>query len=678
LEKLKTIYWQNAREISLFIFSFTLLSIMMCPIYFRIFISGSLLMKNKVESTIIMLFSSIIYFIISIGFLENVQILGIFLNAIFICISIYLKHKSNRDINYYHNRNIIYIISLCFLFFSDIVPNNILEALHDTFIDYGDIDSTIRILTFWVFVSIFTILQKLAKTKLFILIFSNLYFILNIINYWVYTITKQPLLISDINLIKTAGSVMEGVDIDTQSILAFLIMIMMIVIFNFIFIKFVEFKNDKLSKKNTITKITISLFVILLFFTQVSKLSTLSFSTFERYGLIGHLATNVKTLEEPTNYQVFTELKMEKITEKTNEKKPNVIVIMNEAFSDLSMVSNNFNTSTNYIPYTKSLMEKYPSGVTYSSTFGNNTVSSEFEFLTGIPTGLTTAGSIIYQQVIKDETNSIIGEFKNNGYKTIGLHPYGRNGYNRGNSWDNFGIDESYFEEYFDDSEKIRKFVSDEAFYDKIIELYENNKDTPLFIYGISMQNHATYNTEDFNKTETNFNDDVNEYITLSNTSDEALKKLIEYFKNVDEDTVILFYGDHQPMIDSSFYETLLNKSEIDFTSEEKLLKYQIPYILWSNYDLDVEVPQETSMCYLPGILLESINFKTSSWFEYTNEMKDKYPIMTELFFKEKNGELIETSIIKKNLDNITDVNSEDNLVDLKKYQCLGYEILTE
>ena len=55
------------------------------------------------------------------------------------------------------------------------------------------------------------------------------------------------------------------------------------------------------------------------------------------------------------------------------------------------------------------------------------------------------------------------------------------------------------------------------------------------------------------------------QYLSLLKESDAALEYLINYFKGVDEDVVIAFFGDHQPAIEQEFYEELAG----DKTSEQ-------------------------------------------------------------------------------------------------------------
>ena len=64
-----------------------------------------------------------------------------------------------------------------------------------------------------------------------------------------------------------------------------------------------------------------------------------------------------------------------------SEENPNVIVIMNEAFSDLSVIQS-FETNEDYLPFFRSLTENTIKGQMVASIKGGGTCNTEFEFLT--------------------------------------------------------------------------------------------------------------------------------------------------------------------------------------------------------------------------------------------------------------------------------------------------------
>ena len=129
---------------------------------------------------------------------------------------------------------------------------------------------------------------------------------------------------------------------------------------------------------------------------------------------------------------------------------------------------------------------------------------------------------------------------------------------------------------------------------DKIIETYENKPDgQPAFIFNVTMQNHGGYTNTYYGFDNTVTADKLNnsaldQYLSLIKLTDEDLKNLIEYFSNVDEKTIVVFFGDHQP--NDTVASSVLAANGMDYnnlSNEELKLRYQVPYVIWANYDID-------------------------------------------------------------------------------------------
>ena len=121
-------------------------------------------------------------------------------------------------------------------------------------------------------------------------------------------------------------------------------------------------------------------------------------------------------------------------------EKPNVIAIMNEAFSDLSVVGD-FTTNQDYMPFIHNLKENTIQGHLYMSIFGSGTCNSEFEFLTGNTMAFLQNGIIAYTQVVKDKLPNLTYTLKQQGYKgNLALHPYLASGWKPPGSIRLYGI----------------------------------------------------------------------------------------------------------------------------------------------------------------------------------------------------------------------------------------------
>lgn len=331
------------------------------------------------------------------------------------------------------------------------------------------------------------------------------------------------------------------------------------------------------------------------------------------------------------------------------EKRPNIIVIMNEAYSDPSVLSS-FETNKDYMPFVHSIMKgevkNTVSGCLNVSVLGGNTANTEFEFLTGNSMAFLPQGSVPYQQYIKDELPSLASYLKSLGYRTAAVHPYNSTGWNRNKVYPLLGFDDSYFIRNFVSPERIRKYVSDRACYDKLISLYENKEDdTPLFIFNVTMQNHSSY-TEEFD----NFTPDItvdgsnskalSNYLSLIKLSDEAVHELIDYFACEEEDTAIVFFGDHQPTnsVVSDIWK-INNKNGNSLSKEDEAKRYLVPFFIWTNFDIESENSVETSANYLGGKVLDVCGLPLYDYAAYLKELSESFPIITSIRAVDSDGE---------------------------------------
>ena len=263
-------------------------------------------------------------------------------------------------------------------------------------------------------------------------------------------------------------------------------------------------------------------------------------------------------------------------TSSDNAQKPNIIVIMNEAFSDPSVLGD-FTTNEDYMHSLLDGADNTISGHLNVSVKGGNTANTEFEYLTGASMAFLPYGSIPYQQYVKKETPSMSSYLSSLGYYTIAMHPYRAAGWDRNLVYPKLGFDEMHFQEFFTDSPLVRKYVSDEGNYEKIIKLYEEkDADTPLFLFNVTMQNHSSYSDwADYD----NFSPDITvegsdskllpAYLSLIRLSDSAIQNLVSYFEAQEEPTMIVFFGDHQPSLNSSFYRQMNGKGLSGLTIDE-------------------------------------------------------------------------------------------------------------
>ncbi len=339
----------------------------------------------------------------------------------------------------------------------------------------------------------------------------------------------------------------------------------------------------------------------------------------------------------------------------TPEELPNIIVIMNEAFSDLSVLDE-YVTNEDEMPFIRSLMngsENTISGYMDVSVLGGNTANTEFEFLTGNTMAFLPQGCIPYQQYVHDTMPSMASSLKELGYRTLALHPYNAKGWDRHEVYEYFGFDQYYSKNDFTDPLILRKYISDRADVEKVIELYEQDPDTPLFLFNVTMQNHSSYTDAFDNFTPTievegNNSFALNQYLSLLRESDRSMEQLITYFEQVDDPTIIVFFGDHQPTdsVVSPIYK-LNGRSVYSLTEEELRQRYLVPYFIHANYDIYEAQDIVMSTNYLGVKTLEVAGLPLSDYQKFLSKQYESYPSVSMMQMTDSNGNT--TSIENKN-----------------------------
>ncbi len=313
----------------------------------------------------------------------------------------------------------------------------------------------------------------------------------------------------------------------------------------------------------------------------------------------------------------------------SEEDTPHVIVIMNEALSDLSVLGD-IEMNTEPMPFFNSLSENTVRGYALASVLGGNTATSEWEFLTGNSAAFIPNGAVAYQQYVKNHIWSIVDTFKREDYTAVAMHPYLSTFWKRDTVYPMMGFDEVYFIDSLTTDDKLRGFVTDRAFYGDIINRFESRSDgEKLFMFGITMQNHGSYKWNNFDVTVTAEDgrwSEVDQYLTLTNISDTAFRELIEYFEKEDERVIIAMFGDHQPSFGEDFYKNLFGEYPLEFDEVQK--KQTVPFVVWANYDIEEKSGVETGLNALGGIVLETAGIALPPYEAFLADMRTVIPTM--------------------------------------------------
>ena len=325
----------------------------------------------------------------------------------------------------------------------------------------------------------------------------------------------------------------------------------------------------------------------------------------------------------------------------------NLICFMNESLAELK-TAGDFTTNTEYFPFMDSLEENTVRGSLCVPVFGSMTSNTEFEFLTGDSMALLPANSIAYQFNVKPGTYSMVSTLKDQGYYSVAMHPYPGENWNRVECYQNMGFDAFLDQEFYEGSEGLRNYVSDEADYQKLIQVVEakENPEDKLFIFNVTMQNHGGYEG-----TYDNFEQEVwltgqyegkypktDQYLSLMKRSDQAFQYLVEYFSRIDEPTMIVMFGDHQPSVEDEFYDDIAGMPSSEVPAQEHLMWYETPFIIWTNYSMPSGNMGRLGAVYLSSEVLWRANLEMTPYNRFLLAMKEDLPVVHFLGCYDREG----------------------------------------
>ena len=548
----------------------------------------------------------------------------------------------NYDINI-HNEKIKRYIKILEVFFMPLISVLVVESMCNSQFSEMRVKYIFLNYLLVLLVEVFFAFFLGEKTGLYIV--STMAFIFGMINYFVIKFKGMPFMPTDLFAINTAADVAGQYQffIADSVVLGYLLYMVQLCL-----IKYVEKKEWK--KKARIHYVKKSSFFFAFFimsfwlykvnYNETFDIQFNAWDPLNSYNTYGSLfafflEAQQLRIDKVNGYSVSGVENIlnryEDISENATTMAPNIIIIMNESFSDLSVLGN-INTEE-YLNNWKNV-DYIMRGNAYASQYGGGTCNTEFEVLTGSTMTFIPNGSYPYQNYSLKRAENLIKVFKSNNYSCIAMHPAQAKNWNRGIVYDDLGFDEFLDLNDFNGAEHYQ-YVTDNAVYQKIVERIRN-EETPTIIFAVTMQNHGPYvygsqGNIELVKLEDDFSkyDYAVTYMTLIKKSDEAFGNLVDYTMNLEEPTIVCMFGDHQPNLGDDFYDYLISTDRTDKDDIEKeVSKYIVPYIIFSNYDMGVSgIEEDLSLNYLGALLLKLVGYETP-YFEFINEMEEKIPII--------------------------------------------------
>ncbi|MBP1573416.1 MAG: sulfatase-like hydrolase/transferase [Oscillospiraceae bacterium] len=360
------------------------------------------------------------------------------------------------------------------------------------------------------------------------------------------------------------------------------------------------------------------------------------------------------------------------VTDEKPNRTPTVIAIMDESFADFARLGA-FDTDNDYMPFLRSLTDNTIKGYVTVSAYGGYSCNSEFEFLSGNTMGFFPMGSAAYTQYVKTKQDSLVSYFDSFGYDTVSMAGCSSTLWNLGKAYDFLGFENQFYQRDLGkvNAEYVNGKLSDATLFREAIGKFEQKQaDVPMFLFMTTMQNHASYQLLDDPTIElSDIDDDTAEaYLSAIYETDKALKELITYFESVDEDVVIVFFGDHYPHIES-FSEELLGAGLGSLSTEQNANLHQTPFFIWANYDIEEQQDVEISLNYLSNKLIEVCDMPKTAYQRYLDTVMEKVPSISAFGYKGENGKWYRSGEKSDYSDLLEEYNIVQYYLMFKKYE---------
>jgi len=569
-----------------------------------------------------------------------------------------VKEKITKTIKKLMSLNYKEYAKTSILFITFILTNIINSSLLRFFTikNYFDIKPIIADLAFLLFIGIFAYFLKPKNRFKYFMVWSLILTAICVINSIYYTFFMS---FSSISLFATSMQVVDVGDALVKNVLQVKDFTYIWQPLVFIFVHralkkkqyYIMVEKSERRKKRAINTAILTLVVAAIFTLSLSALEIGRLNKqwnrefiVSKFGIyIYHVNDIIKSVQPKFNtlfgydkaYKEFREYYKDKEIGLSNNEYTNmfegknVIMIHTESMQKVAM-----ETSFNGKEVTPNLNKLASEGMYFSNFYSQVSVgtSSDTEFT--LSTSLLPVNNgTVFISYFDREYIGLPDLMREKGYYTFSMHGNTGDFWNRNIMHKNLGYDKFYSKSSYEIDEEIGLGLSDKSFFrqsvEQIAKIKEDKKDQPFYATLIMLTNHTPFDDVDkygeypvtIDYTTTNEagqkitatapymeDTDLGNYFKSARYADEAIGELVEHLDNAGllENTVLVFYGDHDgrlpksdynrmynydPVTDSVLDEENPNYDEVDYYDYELLRS--VPLIIWTK---DTQFKQEITI----------------------------------------------------------------------------------
>jgi phosphoglycerol transferase MdoB-like AlkP superfamily enzyme len=321
----------------------------------------------------------------------------------------------------------------------------------------------------------------------------------------------------------------------------------------------------------------------------------------------------------------------------SSELRPNVILVLSESFSDPTRFPGTIFVS-DPVPTFHRLQQEFGGLDLVSPVFGGLTCNAEFEVLTGMNMMFFPQPNQAYVQYIRRPVQSLASVLRQRGYRTVALHAQGGM-HNDAQVQPLLGFEQFVPGEQWVNRKRVAGWMIDAAASLETIR-WADSLEQPFFISVNTIEGHTPYNQAKYGPDPWDIrftkplSDQAREilaaYARGLHNADSALKLLIDHFRNREEPTLIVFYGDHLPILG----ENLLVYKETGFCppgcGSASLPMRTVPAVIWNNFGKRLWATSgEIGMPQMLPIVLDLLEAPKPAHVRLVEEVGTRWPIIS-------------------------------------------------
>ena len=522
-------------------------------------------------------------------------------------------------------------------------------------------------LIFTIFTLIFTgIFKSTSKAKCILFIIATIFLTINDVK---YIIMNNPIMLSDINYLNTSNIGTAGEYLN--AVVGFWIIKVIIKVILMIFIA-VLFKKSKLSLINFNYKFRIAFIFIPIIIFSILIGQSIKHSDFMINNIYNYEYEDILKIDEfayayydigfyqgimfnkyassifkPKNYdknEIINILKNVNYEEE-NWKKPNIVIILSESFSDLTKIDDiTFNEDLlSNIHYLDTLENVVVTDL-FTSTYGGQSVISEWEVLSSSSNQFFIPSYIAYNEYYHNKKNKhidksphIIHSLKD--YYKMYLTPWPGESYNSKYVYEKLGINKT---KYNLKGETKGLYLADYEITNSILSELKKHPNKPKLLIYATGEGHMPcfkdkFDNYDVSVKSSSLNEENTEllkcYAQGVFDADKELGRLYEEIQKFDDDTIVIFYGDHHPYMTNKKGENIYLDLPYFNTKDNNLnnlRQFTTKGVVFSNYieKMDKSI-KYVNLNYLGAYVYAHLDILDKDYYNFVNNVRKAVPVFS-------------------------------------------------